>query len=84
MKEEGDTGLIVEMPEIHDNVAKEIIDVQEVSQEVVILEPNLVHQNSTSGNSASAEKPQLSGGDSASADFANELFSDIERVKHYQ
>ena len=84
MKEEGDTGLIVEMPEIHDNVAKEIIDVQEVSQEVVILDPNLVHQNSTSGNSASAEKPQLSGGDSASADFANELFSDIERVKHYQ
>jgi hypothetical protein len=38
----------------------------------------------TSGTSASAEKPHLSGGDSASADFANELFSDIERVKHSQ
>jgi hypothetical protein len=57
---------------------------QELSQEVIIPEANLVHQNSTSGNSASAEKPQLSGGDSASADFANELFSDIERVKHFQ
>ena len=84
MKEEADTGLIVEGPEAYDSAAKDNNYMQESSQEVVVPEPNLVHQNSTSGNSASAEKPQLSGGDSASADFANELFSDIERVKHFQ
>ena len=42
------------------------------------------HQKTKSATSASAEKNHLSGGDSASADFANELFSDIERVKHSQ
>jgi hypothetical protein len=57
VKEEADTGLIVEVPETHDSATKDNIDVLEPSQEVVILEPNLVHQNSTSGNSASAEKP---------------------------
>ena len=84
MKEEADTGLIVDLPEAYDSAAKDNNYMHEPSQEVVIPESNLVHQNSTSGNSASAEKPQLSGGDSASADFANELFSDIERVTHFQ
>ena len=43
MREEGDAGLIVEVPEAHDSVAKDNIDVLEPSQEVLITEPNLVH-----------------------------------------